>query len=136
MVPFATGYNEFLGSNRDCAFSVLDSNRTILSVGPRNDSTISFVSPPPDEFSFEPPNMWFVWDIGSRVGYKRWVNSAAVMLEFEDNPSIQKEKANLFLAGLFLGTGTSVSVAAFFETLKVLTETGIPERRLNLGCIG
>jgi len=131
LVPFATGYNEFLGSNQEYAFSVLDSKRTSLSVSPRDDSSVSLVFPSPDEFSFESGRTWFIWNISSRVGYARWVNAGSVMIEFEDNPSIQKEKDALFRAGLYFGIGASLSVAAFFETLRVLTEIGDPRKKIK-----
>lgn len=109
IVPFNIGYPQDIGetginvgSNYQITPGKADEAR--LSIRLPTESTNIYTMPTPDNISYYPENIWYIWDLKARSDPLEGV-STAFWMDFESITLIGQKENNIFLSGVLIAAG-------------------------------
>ena len=117
VVPFNLGYlNEIEKTGIDVGSYIPITpdmaNESSLSIRLPTDSTNIDAMPMPDNFTYYPENIWYIWDLKGRSDPKKVV-STAFLMEFESSSLIEQKENDIFRATVFIAAGCGGIFSAF-----------------------
>lgn len=139
VVPFNLSYLEGIEETGIDVGSYLPitpdmASESSLSIRLPTESTNIYTMPTPDNVTYYPENIWYIWDLKARSDPKEW-SSTAFWMDFESSTLIGQKENDIFLAGVLIASGLSGIISTILyllgNSLKYSSENANKNRRTS-----